>query len=238
MDFVRPAKADREVLIGRMVLVTTAWLIALGVILFLAAGDWGWPQGWAFLVEIGVSTFAVNFGLARHDPALLATRLSAPVQRDQRPWDRMFMAVALIVFVGWLVLCAIDARRFEWSRVPVWVQVLGAASIALCMVVVWRTFRANTFAAPQVRVQADRQQVVITGGPYQFVRHPMYAGSLLMFVGTPLLLGSWWGLLFVPLAAIGIGIRAIGEERMLRRDLSGYDEYARKIRFRMVPGVW
>ncbi len=152
--------------------------------------------------------------------------------------DRIFTAVGALVFVSWLVLSALDARRFQWSLVPLWAQVLGAALIALSMIVVWQTFRFNTFAAPQERVQIHREQRVITDGPYRIVRHPMYAGALLMFVGTPLLLGSWWGLLFVPLGVVGIGIRAVGEERLLRRELLGYDHYARRVRFRMVPGLW
>jgi hypothetical protein len=98
--------------------------------------------------------------------------------------------------------------------------------------------RGCGIAAPQVRVQIERQQRAITDGPYRIVRHPMYAGALLMFVGTPLLLGSWWGLLFVPLGALGIGLRAVGEERMLSRELAGYEEYTRHVRFRMVPGLW
>jgi protein-S-isoprenylcysteine O-methyltransferase Ste14 len=81
-----------------------------------------------------------------------------------------------------------DARRFAWSFVPLWAQALGAVLIALCMIVVWQTFRFNTFAAPRIRVQTDRKQRVITGGPYRIVRHPMYGGALLMFVGTPGLL--------------------------------------------------
>jgi protein-S-isoprenylcysteine O-methyltransferase Ste14 len=225
-------------MITRMVVQTTIGLMAMGAILFLAAGDWGWRQGWAYLGEIAISTFALNFWLVRNDPALLATRLSAPVQRDQQPWDRIFLAAGALVFVSWLVLCAFDARRFGWSRVALWAEALGAVLIALCMIVVWQAFRFNTFAAPQIRVQSDRAQRVITDGPYRIVRHPMYAGALLMFVGTPLLLGSWWGLLFVPLAVAGIGFRAVGEERMLRRELPGYDDYARHVRFRMVPGLW
>jgi protein-S-isoprenylcysteine O-methyltransferase Ste14 len=210
----------------------------MGAILFVAAGDWGWPQGWALLGEIAISSFAVSLWLARHDPALLKARLSAPMQPDQQPWDRKFMAAGALVFVGWLVLSALDARRFRWSFVPLWVQALGALLIALCMVLVWQTFRFNTFAAPQIRIQKDRKQRVISDGPYRIVRHPMYASALLMFVGTPLLLGSWWGLLFVPVGVIGLAIRAVGEERMLRRELSGYDHYARQVRFRMLPGLW
>lgn len=225
-------------MITRMVIQTAVSLVVMAAILFLASGDWGWPQGWVFLGEVALSTSAVNLWLVRHDPALLASRLSAPVQRDQRPWDRIFMLVGLLVFVSWLVLCALDARRFGWSRVPLYAQAIGAVLIALCMIVVWQVFRFNSFAAPQVRVQIERQQRTITDGPYRVVRHPMYAGALLMFVGTPLLLGSWWGLLFVPLGGAGIGIRAVGEERMLRRELAGYEEYTRHVRFRMVPGLW
>jgi protein-S-isoprenylcysteine O-methyltransferase Ste14 len=225
-------------MITRMVVQTTGSLAAMAVILCLAAGDWAWPQAWVFVGEVAVSSFAVSLWLLRHDPALLASRLSAPVQPDQMPWDRVFMAAAAVVFVSWLVLCAMDARRFAWSLVPFWAQVLGFVLIALCMIVVWQTFRFNTFAAPQIRVQTDRKQHVVTEGPYRIVRHPMYVGALLMFAGTPLLLGSWWGLLAVPVGAIGIGIRVVGEERMLRRELTGYDDYAQRVRFRMIPGLW
>jgi protein-S-isoprenylcysteine O-methyltransferase Ste14 len=144
------------------------------------------------------------------------------MQNDQRPWDRTFMLVGLLVFISWLVLCALDARRFGWSSVPLWVEAIGAALIALCMFVVWQVYRFNTFAAPQVRVQIGRQQRVITDEPYRIVRHPMYAAGLLMFVGPPLLLGSRWGLLFVPVGAVGIGIRMVAEEHLLCQELSGY----------------
>jgi protein-S-isoprenylcysteine O-methyltransferase Ste14 len=225
-------------MIARMAIQTTIWLAAMAVILYVAAGDWGWPQRWAFLGEVAISSFAVSLWLARHDPALLEARLSAPEQRDQQPWDRIFMAAGALIFVGWLVVSALDARRFQWSLVPLWAQALGAVLIALCMILVWQTFRFNTFAAPQIRIQKDRGQRVITDGPYRIVRHPMYASALLMFVGTPLLLGSWWGLLFVPIGVVGFGIRAVGEERMLHRELPGYDHYARQVKFRMLPGLW
>ena len=113
---------DRNPMIARMVVQTAISLVAMAAILLLAAGDWGWPQGWVFVGEVAVSTFAVNLWLARHDPALLASRLSAPFQRDQRPWDRTFMPAALLVFVGWLVLCAMDARRFGWALLPLFAE--------------------------------------------------------------------------------------------------------------------
>jgi protein-S-isoprenylcysteine O-methyltransferase Ste14 len=199
----RGTVTDNRPMIARMVVQTTIWLAAMGVMLFVAAGDWGWPQGWVFLGEIAISSLALGFWLAWHDPALLMTRLSAPVRRDRRPWDRAFMAAAALIFVTWLVLSALDARRFRWSIVPRWRQALGALLIALCMIVVWQTFRFNSFAAPQVRVQTDRGQRVITDGPYGLVRHPMYTGALLMFAGTPLLLGSWWACCSCPSPSLG-----------------------------------
>jgi protein-S-isoprenylcysteine O-methyltransferase Ste14 len=225
-------------MIARMVIQTTIMLAVLGTVLFLAAGDWRWPQGWAFIAEVALTSFAVNLWLLRHDPALLATRLSGPVQPGQKPWDRLFMVAALPLFVAWLAFCAADARRFRWSVVPLWAQAVGAVLIALSMIFVWQTFRHNSFAAPQIRMQFDRDHHVITDGPYRIVRHPMYASALLMFLGTPPLLGSWWGLLFVPLVTVGIGWRAVGEERTLRRELPGYDDYARRVRYRMLPGLW
>lgn len=222
----------------RMIVHTALWLLAMQALLLLAGGDWRWPQAWVFLAESAVSTFAVSFWLLRHDPALLASRMSFRVRPDQKPWDRIFLLSAIPVFVGWMVLIAFDARRFGWSQVPLWAQVMGAVLIALCMILAWQTFRFNSFAAPQVRVQADRAHRVISDGPYRFVRHPMYAGAALYFLGMPLLLGSWWGLVLAPFLAGGLGGRAVGEERMLRRELPGYDDYASRVRFRLVPGLW
>jgi protein-S-isoprenylcysteine O-methyltransferase Ste14 len=222
----------------REVVQTTLWLIVMGVILFTSAGDWYWPQAWTFLAETGVSGFALGSWLARHDPALLKSRTSSPFHRDQGLWDRLFMIGAGAAFVGWLVLACMDARRFRWSSLPIWAQGLGAVLVAVCMILTWQVFRANSFAAPQVRIQAERGQVVVTTGPYRVVRHPMYAAAIVYFVGVPLLLGSCWALLPVPLFIAAFGARAIGEERMLRQSLPGYTAYADKVRFRFIPGVW
>lgn len=225
-------------LLIRLAVQTTIWLAIVGAILLLAAGDGRWPQAWIFLAETAVTSFAVCIWLAEHDPALLAERLTLPVHRNQQPWDRIFMALALATFVLWIVFLGLDARRFRWSELPAWAQALGALSIAASMLLVWQTFRFNTFAVPQARIQAERGHRVVSDGPYRFVRHPMYAGAVLFYLGMPLLLGSAWGLVPVPLFAAGMGARAVGEERMLRRELDGYGAYACKVRYRMLPGVW
>jgi protein-S-isoprenylcysteine O-methyltransferase Ste14 len=204
-------------MVWRMTIQTTIWLLVMGAIVFAAGGGLAWPQAWVFLAESGVSGFTIGAWLTRHDPALLAARLSSLFHRDQSPWDRVFLGCAGLGFIAWLVLAAVDAHRFRWSVVPLWAQALGAV---------------------QVRHQAERGQVVVTTGPYRFVRHPMYAFATLYFLGVPLLLGSWWALLPVPLFAIAFGARAIGEERMLRQALPGYDAYTGTVRFRLIPGIW
>jgi len=223
---------------ARAIIQTTAWLVVMGGILFGAGGDWYWPQAWAFLAEIAVCSLVLECWLGRRDPALLESRMSSPYHREQGLWDRLFLTCAGVGFVGWLVLAGLDGRRFAWSHTPVWAQAMGAALIALCMVLVWRVFAANSFAAPQLRIQAERGQFAVTTGPYRIVRHPMYAAAILYFIGVPLLLGSLWSLLPVPAFVAGFGLRAIREERMLRSALPAYDAYMDRVRFRLVPGLW
>jgi protein-S-isoprenylcysteine O-methyltransferase Ste14 len=225
-------------MIARMTVQIVGWLVALGTILFLAAGDWRWPQAWAFLVELGVGSLLVSLWLLHHDPDLLASRLSVPLQRSQPFWDRAFMVAFIVAFFGWIALIGLDARRYGWSHVPLSVQAIGAALLALGMLAIWQTFRYNSFAAPQVRVQVERRHRVVTDGPDRRVRHPLYAGALLWFFGVPLLLGSWWGAVAVPLIGAGLAWRAVGEERLLRRELPGYDDYLTQVRFRLIPGIW
>ncbi len=138
----------------------------MGVILFGAAGTVRWPAAWAFLSEMAVLSIGVGLWLARSDPALLAERLASPIQRDQKSWDKVFMLTLLFIFCAWFILMGLDAARYRWSSVPVWLQVAGAISLALCLYIAVLTFRENTYAAPVIKVQRDRGQKVITTGPY------------------------------------------------------------------------
>jgi protein-S-isoprenylcysteine O-methyltransferase Ste14 len=128
--------------------------------------------------------------------------------------------------------------RFAWSSVPGWVQALGALILCVGVWICYRVMRENSFAAPVVKIQKERGQTVISTGPYRYVRHPMYFGALFFFIGTSLLLGSWWGLAFA-LAIIGLlCIRIPIEEKALRAGLQGYDDYAARVRYRLIPLVW
>jgi protein-S-isoprenylcysteine O-methyltransferase Ste14 len=132
----------------------------------------------------------------------------------------------------------LDAVRFEWSRMPAWLQMAGGIVLLYSFYLFYLTFRENPFLSSAVRIQKDRRQTVVTTGPYRYVRHPLYSGAFLYFLGTALFLGSWLGVLCVPIFVVMIAIRAILEERMLREQLEGYEAYMAQVRFRFIPHLW
>jgi len=225
-------------LIAKLLVEIAVMLAIFAGVLFGAAGTLDWPSGWAFLALFAATSVTISLWLASIDPGLLAERLKPPVQKDQKPWDRVFLLGVTIGYIAWLALMAWDARRTAWSHVPVWAQVVGAGLIVASYLGIAWVFRTNSFAAPVIKIQAERRQTVVSTGPYAFVRHPMYAFALPQFVGGPLMLGSWWGLAGAMLLTLAVAARTLGEEKMLRAELDGYDDYARRVRWRYVPGVW
>ncbi|MFC0396935.1 methyltransferase family protein [Paraburkholderia rhizosphaerae] len=225
-------------MIARLVIQTIVWLAIMGGLLFAAAGTLAWPAAWLFLLEVGVLGIGAGVWLARRDPALLAERLSLFVQPAQTRWDKIFMASAGVSWLAWLVLMGIDGARLHRDAMPLWLNAGGALAIVICIVATCAVFRANSYAAPVIKIQAERGHTVSDTGPYAYVRHPMYSAAILFLVGLPLMLGSWWGLACVPLLIAGLGYRAVLEERTLMTGLDGYANYAARVRYRFVPHVW
>jgi len=225
-------------LAAQLTLKTAVWLVFMALLLFLPAGTVDWPAAWVYLAELGGIGMALGLWLARHDPGLLAERMAGIFTSAQRAWDRTLMTMFTLLWTGWHVLMAFDAVRFHWSHVPLWLQAVGAILIALGYYGFYLTFRENSFAAPVVTVQSERGHRVVSTGPYATVRHPMYAAALVFFGGTPLLLGSWWGLAATPLLIALLVVRAVKEERTLTDELPGYRDYAARVRYRLVPGIW
>jgi len=222
---------------ARLILQTFLMLVVVAGFLFGFGGDWRWPQAWVLLAEMGTLGLIVGFWLQKYDPALLRQRMTSPFDNENHR-DRLFLAGLLLALLGWLILMAVDARFYEWSRAPFIIELLGffliAASYWICALV----FRYNSFAVPQVRLQEERGQRVVSTGPYAYVRHPMYTGAALFFFGVPLLLGSLVGLLAAPLFTAALATRALTEEDLLRRELPGYAAYMDKVRFRLIPGLF
>lgn len=205
-------------------------------LVFFPAGTVAYPGAWVLLALVIGGGILITAWLYHHDPALLRERLGSPLQRGQETWDRVFLFGLMVFFTAWIAFSAWDAARRGFAAVPRWAQAFGAVSVTIYMLGAWLTFRENRFAVPVVKLQ-EGQKVVDTG-LYAIVRHPLYASALFLFLGVPLLLGSWWGLTGSALLIGGVGWRAVNEERVLRSELPGYDAYARRVRYRFIPGVW
>ena len=224
-------------MIAKLLLQNTVFVAALGALLFVSAGSLDWPAAWVFLAVSAILGPACGLWLAKTDPALLAERMQPTFQADQPAADKKFMLVFFVVTLIWLIAIGLD-RRAHASDVPLVLQAAGLAMYLLSTAFIMWVFRENSFAAPVVKVQTERHHHVISSGPYAFVRHPMYSGIMLFFLGVPLLLGSWWGVAIAPVFAILFAIRARIEERALVEGLPDYADYAARVRYRLVPGVW
>jgi protein-S-isoprenylcysteine O-methyltransferase Ste14 len=224
-------------MIAKLLLQNLIWVVALGALLFLPAGTLHWPAAWVFLATVGVLGLAGGLWLAKTDPALLAERLRPTMQRDQPVADKKFMLAFGAVALIWFIAIGID-RRMHPSEVPVPLQALGWTMLVLsCAFMMW-VMRENSFAAPVIKLQTERGHRVVSTGPYAWVRHPMYSAIVVFFVGMPLLLGSWWGVALSPLFIVLYAVRTGIEERTLRAGLPGYADYAARVRYRLLPGVW
>lgn len=224
-------------MIARLLLQNTVFVVAMGALLFACAGTLHWPAAWTFLATSALLGPLCGWWLYRIDPALLAERLRPVLQKDQPAADKMFMTLFVVAMLAWLVVMGLD-RRVQPSDMPVALQALGfGLFLASTLFTMW-VFRENSFAAPVVKLQTEREQHVISTGPYGYVRHPMYSGLVLFFTGVPLLLGSWWGLAMMPLLIALLAVRIPIEERTLREGLPGYTDYAARVRYRLIPGVW
>jgi protein-S-isoprenylcysteine O-methyltransferase Ste14 len=212
-------------------------LVFIGL-LFIPAGTVGWLAGWVFVTLFWGFVLLVVRMMLRNNPELLRERMSSPVQRRQPLWDKVLLSVLMLLFFSWLTLMPLDAVRFGWSDVPVWLQVFGALGIVLSFYVMYLTYRENPYLYAVMKLQEGQGQSVVTTGPYRYVRHPLYSSSLVFFPATALLLGSWLGLLFSLVLIALIILRTALEDRMLSSGLTGYAEYAQTVRYCLIPHVW
>ncbi|MEO6918745.1 MAG: isoprenylcysteine carboxylmethyltransferase family protein [Collimonas sp.] len=208
------------------------------VMLFIA-GDWLWIQGWIWGVWFIVLCWSATIYLYVKDQDLLRERLK-PMNNAGQKKDATYLVYMFgLLYAAWSILIPLDAKRYMWTAgFPASLEVLGALLLAGALFFIFRTFSDNTFASGLIRVQSERKQKVISTGVYGFVRHPMYLGATLLFIGTPLLLGSFWGLATSPVLVFLLALRTLGEEKMLVNELDGYVEYKLKVRYRFVPFVW
>ena len=221
------------------VLFTAVYLLVWPALMLLLAGDWRWPEGWIFggwFVAVGASTVV---WLARRDPGLLAERYRMPGTGGQSRRDRIIVYLLTVGFVAWIVLMPLDARRLHWTpRLSLTVELIGDALLAGSWLLLFRSFADNTFESALVRVQTERGHRVVSTGVYGWVRHPMYLGAALMFAGGPLVTGAASALAVGLALSLLLAVRSLDEEELLTRELAGYDEYRRRVRYRLILFVW
>jgi protein-S-isoprenylcysteine O-methyltransferase Ste14 len=233
---------------GAKLALTIAFILAL---VFIPAGTLRWPEAWILLISYGVVVAGVVLWWKKHAPALLRggvlfLKTPAPPllrermsrKKDAKSWDKAIMAAYSLLLLILLALPGLDAVRFGWSKVPLPLKVLGFCGYIPAMSLALWAMRENAFLSDVVRIQTDRGHTVCTTGPYRYVRHPMYTGVILVFLCFPLSLGSWYSYIPASFIVVLFIVRTALEDKTLRAELPGYGEYAAKVRFRLLPGVW
>jgi protein-S-isoprenylcysteine O-methyltransferase Ste14 len=210
--------------------------LALVVLVFLPAGRIDWAPGWIFIAVL-VAAFGLSaLVLAHVNPMIYRAR--SRFQPGTEKWDLILLAAMLPAMVAEIPLATLDAARMEWSDVPLWVILIGYVLLTSSIAATAWAQAVNPFFEPGVRIQKERAQRVITSGPYRFVRHPGYIAAIALFIGIPLALASWLALLPAAVAIALLVVRTNWEDRLLHAELPGYAEYARRTRYRLLPGLW
>ena len=217
---------------------TGVYLLAWPALQLWLAGDWCWLEGWIFGGWFVALCTTCIVWLYRKDPALLAERYRKPGSGGQSRSDTHIVYGLALGFAAWIVVPPLDARRFGWTHLPRVLEPVGGGLLVGAAFLLFRSFTDNTFLSPLVRIQDERKQQVVSTGVYGFVRHPMYLGASLMFVGAPLLLGSILGIVVGIALALLLVVRIRGEERVLVTELDGYEAYRERVRYRLVPFIW
>ncbi|MGC2275423.1 MAG: isoprenylcysteine carboxylmethyltransferase family protein [Candidatus Binatus sp.] len=209
--------------------------IVFGLTIFLPAWTFDYWQAWIVVAVFFGCTLAVTVYLMKNDPKLLERRVKAGVGNEQERSQNIIQAFAGAAFIALFVISALD-HRFGWSTVSGYLVALGDLLVALGFYLVFLVFKENSFASGTIEIGDD--QKVVTTGPYALVRHPMYIGALVMLVGVPPALGSLWGLLAIVPMTLVLVWRLLDEEKFLARNLAGYSDYQRKVRYHLLPLIW
>lgn len=226
-------KLDRSG-INRIITVL-AMLVVIGVILFSLAGRLDWWEAWAFLILYLGGIIANGLWSLRHNPEVINER--GRIGKNAKAWDKIIGVLYALFLFGTFVIAGLDVRQ-AWSTAPLWIKVLGGLAFLVSLAITNWAMKTNTFLSTFVRIQDERGHTTVSGGPYRFVRHPMYVGILFMSAGMPLLLGSWWALIPGLITIILFFVRTALEDKTLLAELPGYVEYSQKVRYRLIPGIW
>jgi protein-S-isoprenylcysteine O-methyltransferase Ste14 len=212
-------------------------VLIFALCLFVPAGTWAWIRGWLFLVVVVAASVVITLYLRRVNPDVVAARVNR--HEGTKRWDLILGMIFLLpTMLAIPIVAALDDGRFHWIDVPWWGCGIGYTLLVVGMTGVSWAESVNKFFEPSVRIQTDRGHQVIETGPYAIVRHPGYVSGFLVFIGMPLSLGSLWALIPASLVCLLLVLRTVWEDRMLQEELPGYKDYAQRVRYGLIPGVW
>lgn len=229
------AKPSRRLVLGHLLQVGVTFLV-IGAVLFLSAGRLDWWEAWAFLIVYFLIALVTALWMLGTNPALTQER-DRP-GRNVKSWDNLLVLVNLVLTIALFVVIGVDAGRLDGARVPLPVRAIGLLGLVPAFGLPLWAAKTNAYLSSRVRIQDDRGHQVISIGPYHYIRHPMYAGMIFYDVSLPLLLGSWWALAVGGLMIGVVIVRTALEDATLRRELPGYEDYSRNVRYRLFPIVW
>ena len=222
----------------RRIIQVFGFILLIGLIMFLCAGRLDWPQAWIFLGGYLLSILGLlGWGLHSGSASINLINERGRMAENVKSWDKVLISIYTVALLALFVVTGLDAR-FRWSVIPVIWQIVGFICLCLAMFLILWVTSVNRRLSTMVRIQDDRGQQVVTNGPYRYVRHPMYVGTVLFAPGIPLLLGSWWALIPAGLIIVIFIIRTAMEDKTLMEELPGYAEYTRQVRYRLIPGIW
>ncbi|HTM07463.1 MAG TPA: isoprenylcysteine carboxylmethyltransferase family protein [Verrucomicrobiae bacterium] len=214
-------------------------VLCFAIPIFLPAGTLDWPRAWIFVAVVFVACTWSTAVVYRASPGLLRERFKPPVQKGQPLADKIVTSLLLVAFFGLMIFIRLDVSRFHLLPQPgPLASALGLVLFILGWVLMTFAMRENAFAAPVVKYQEERRQKVIDTGVYSRVRHPMYTGAVLLMIGMPLWLESYAAVIFALLPTAILVVRILVEERFLKRELAGYEDYTKRVRYRLIPFVW
>jgi len=221
------------------IIFTLIYILIFPALLLFLSNDWFWVEGWIFSIWFIVLCYTTIIYLYHKDPSLLAERYRKPGTGNQKGWDKYVVYGLVVGFTAWIIIMPLDAKRFVWTtNFPLWLKLLGGVELIVSFLFFYRSYTDNSFVSPLVRIQTERKQHVVSNGVYCIVRHPMYLGGIMLFIGTPMLLGSMYGVILGLVVSLLLVARITGEEKMLVNELEGYSDYKKKVKYRLIPFIW
>lgn len=222
---------DKKLLI-RIIIRIAFFPLFMGLLVLLPAGTWAFWQVYAYVLALMFPLISAMIYFYLKDPSFLERRMRT---KEKETAQKVFVALSAVSIAGAFVIPGLD-YRFGWSRVPWWAVIAGDLIVVLSYLFIFYVFRTNSWASRVIEVADD--QTVISTGPYAVVRHPMYSGMFLLYVATPVALASWWGIISSLLLLPLLVMRILNEEKLLIKELEGYEEYRSEVKYRLIPLIW